>query len=924
VVHEDSHSPGPYGGGARSVTAIRGVILVCAVAYVAYLGLLIAADLRPVAPLGFEPRFESGQLRVANLQPSSIGARAGLLNGDRVREANDQVLAGRVDWQRVRGQLDPWQPLELTIERDGRVSAVTLALRPGVAEPGTSPRPALLGFRLAQGITLALALLVAFKRPLQPSALIGALVLASIATTSLVLPMRLIAFWQAIPTVPGTLLWVPFTTSVASGALLFAFAWMFPQPVWRASRLMVALLPAAAVAGWHLYVGSELTRALGPATGWPDATTAMSAVNAGYGALGVGLLLRQWRMAGTPTDRRRIGVLILGALIGACAGMGVIAGYWRNPGGDIFASRTLTALSLVFLAVPASFAYAILRHRLFDIRLIVRQGIRYALARRVIDALIPALAALVVVDVFVHRDQSVGVMVESRWWWFTLVGIALLLVRSRRDQWLQAVDRRFFRERYDAQRLLTSIADQVNRAVELEAIAPAILQQIDEALRPAFVCLFEHTPAESTFVAFPHGSVEKAAVPLPTSLTVIGVLTVLRKPLALTLGDTAWVRQQLPASERSLLIGQGIELLVPISSPTAGDVPLGLLALGPRRSEEPYGQEDLELLATIADAIGVLLQRSSANARAIGECGHCGRCFAGGVLRCPHDDHPLAVVAGSLLLNGRYRLERCLGRGGMGVVYAAVDVVLERRVAVKVIRDEVACDPLHLAARFRGEARAAAAFAHPHVVRVYDFGIDEGTRPFLVMELLEGTTLRERLVPGLPLTVAETLDVLRGVCAALDAAHDRGLVHRDLKPENIFLQNHSAGAVPKILDFGLAKAFDLELRPERTTAFGTSAGLMVGTLEYMAPEQLTGDVVNPGWDVWATSVIAYEMLTGSHPFRHDATFGSPSSDFTGSREPGVVLSDSARAFFRRALSTERALRPSRAAGFLAACEQALM
>ncbi|HUE84837.1 MAG TPA: serine/threonine-protein kinase, partial [Vicinamibacterales bacterium] len=628
--------------------------------------------------------------------------------------------------------------------------------------------------------------------------------------------------------------------------------------------------------------------------------------------------------AETPTARRRIGVLVLGAVIGACAGVGVVAGYWRNPGGDIFASRTLAALSLVCLAVPASFAYAILRHRLFDIRLIVRQGIRYALARRVIDALIPALAAIVVVDVFVHRDQSVGVMVESRWWMFTLVGAALLLVRSRRDRWLQAVDRRFFRERYDAQRLLTSIADQVNRAVELEAIAPAILQQIDEALRPAFVCLFEHAPAESTFVAFPHGSGGNAPAPLPTSLTVIGVLTVLRKPLALSLGDTAWVRQQLPVGERSLLIGQGIELLVPVSSPTAGEVPLGLLALGPRRSEEPYGQEDHELLVPIADAIGVLLQRSSAKARAIGECGHCGRCFAGGVLRCPHDDHPLTIVAGSLLLNGRYRLERRLGRGGMGVVYAAVDVVLERRVAVKVIRDEVACDPLHLAARFRGEARAAAAFAHPHVVRVYDFGIDEGTRPFLVMELLEGTTLRERLVPGLPLTAAETLDVLRGVCAALDAAHDRGLVHRDLKPENIFLQSHSTGAVPKILDFGLAKAFDLQLRPERTTAFGTSAGLMVGTLEYMAPEQLTGDAVNPGWDVWAMSVIAYEMLTGSHPFRHNATFGStPSSDLTGSREPGVVLSDAARAFFRTALSTDRALRPSRAAGFLAACEQAL-
>ena len=117
------------------------------------------------------------------------------------------------------------------------------------------------------------------------------------------------------------------------------------------------------------------------------------------------------------------------------------------------------------------FAYAILRHRLFGLRLIVRQGLRYALARRFVDALIPVLGAVLLVDVLIHRTEPLVSMLTSRWWWFTLVGLALLVVRSRREQWLNAVDRRFFRERYDAQRLLRSIAEQINRASNFDAIA---------------------------------------------------------------------------------------------------------------------------------------------------------------------------------------------------------------------------------------------------------------------------------------------------------------------------------------------------------------------------------------------------------------------------------------------------------------------
>jgi serine/threonine-protein kinase len=193
------------------------------------------------------------------------------------------------------------------------------------------------------------------------------------------------------------------------------------------------------------------------------------------------------------------------------------------------------------------------------------------------------------------------------------------------------------------------------------------------------------------------------------------------------------------------------------------------------------------------------------------------------------------------------------------------------------------------------------------------------------MELLEGDTLRQRLASGVPLSRSETLHILRGVCAALSAAHAKGLVHRDLKPENIFLQRHASGVVPKVLDFGLAKAFNAQLPLERIT--GSSAGLLVGTLDYMAPEQVAGDDVSPGWDLWAIGVIAYEMLTANHPFLRTVPFPDEDTvtDLAVNCSGGTAqLPETAAAFFRAALSSERSLRPGEALGFLEACEQALL
>jgi hypothetical protein len=923
----ETSSPGSFGteSPGRGVAAlIRVGIAVIAAAHVLYLALLLVCDVLRVGPRGFVPQFEGERVTVSDVAPGSPAARAGIRGGDRIENANGQTLRDHSDWQRATLHLDPSRPFILEIDRNGERFTTSLRLSSGLAEWRRTQSRGVIAFRAAQFCTLGFALLVAFRRSFQPSALLGALLLGSLATLSLALPMRLAIFWKAFPAWLEAPLWIPFANSAAAGALLFAFAAVFPSRLWSRTWITVALIPASLVVAWHVYWGTQMMRAPGPATGLGNTTVIVFLVNFVYAALAVALLILHRRAAGTVTDRRRIGVLILGTATGAAAAIGVIAGYWRDPGVGIFDTGPLTLLALVFLAMPASFAYAILRHRLFDVRFIVRQGLRYALARRSVDAVIPALGGLLLVDVIVHRHEPLAALLAARWWWYLLIGGALLLVRSRREQWLGRIDRRFFRERYDAHRLLTSIAEQVDQADSFDAVAPAVVQQIDEALHPTFVSVLRQSPGASRFSTGPVPLSDSGPVELATTLTVIRVLSVLRKPLALSLGETAWVRHQLPVEERTLLLEHGIELLVPISGSAGVELPLGLLVLGPRRSEEPYNEEDLQLLTRIAQAVGALLERSTGGGEALAERERCGRCYDGGSVEiCPHDGLPLRRSRGTVLINERYRLECRLGRGGMGTVYAAADTVLERPVAVKVIREEVA-SPLDLASRFRREARAAASFSHPNVVRVYDFGVERTGRPFLVMELLEGSTLRERLSSGIPMERMEVLNILRGVCSALSAAHTRGLVHRDLKPENIYLHRQASGTVPKVLDFGLVKALHGEAH-STSTALGTTPGLLVGTLQYMAPEQVAGDEVSPTWDVWALGVIAYEMLTGAHPFRKGIVLnnGGNSGEMATTQVHGVALPAPVDAFFQRALSRNRAERPVDADAFLVAIEKVL-
>jgi eukaryotic-like serine/threonine-protein kinase len=204
----------------------------------------------------------------------------------------------------------------------------------------------------------------------------------------------------------------------------------------------------------------------------------------------------------------------------------------------------------------------------------------------------------------------------------------------------------------------------------------------------------------------------------------------------------------------------------------------------------------------------------------------------------------------------RYELGDVVGRGGMGEVRAATDVRLHRKVAVKLLRADLA-EIDEVRSRFEGEARAAAALVHPNVVAVFDAGEEDGA-PYIVMELLPGRTLADELAGG-PLSTPEVYDLAVSLLGALEAAHHAGIVHRDVKPGNVL---RAAGGAWKVADFGIAKVAE---------AAGdlTMTGMTIGTPAYLAPERIGGEPATPATDLYATGVVLYEALTGRKPFVSD-------------------------------------------------------
>jgi eukaryotic-like serine/threonine-protein kinase len=209
---------------------------------------------------------------------------------------------------------------------------------------------------------------------------------------------------------------------------------------------------------------------------------------------------------------------------------------------------------------------------------------------------------------------------------------------------------------------------------------------------------------------------------------------------------------------------------------------------------------------------------------------------------------------------GRYRIERRLGAGGMSTVYQAMDTVLERAVAVKLLAEHLAEDEAFVA-RFRREALAAARLMHPNVVQVFDSGKDEATdRHYIVMEYVDGPSCADLLREHKRLEVDETVAISRDACQALDYAHRAGVIHRDVKPGNLLISRETDAT--KLADFGIAKA------AEQTRI--TQVGSVLGTAAYLSPEQARGEEAGPASDVYSLGVCAYQFLTGRLPHEYSS------------------------------------------------------
>jgi len=257
-------------------------------------------------------------------------------------------------------------------------------------------------------------------------------------------------------------------------------------------------------------------------------------------------------------------------------------------------------------------------------------------------------------------------------------------------------------------------------------------------------------------------------------------------------------------------------------------------------------------------------------------CPICGREYSTETHLCPEDNAPLqadSTVVGEIpvdpligyTLDDKYRIERRLGVGGMGTVYRARHLLIDRPVAVKVLNPRFVEDEA-AQLRFRREARAAGRLQHANAVGVTDFGSTSDGYVYIVMELLEGRTLREVLAKDAPLDTARAVALMLQTADAVAAAHDAGIIHRDLKPANIFIvQSSDVPAVVKVLDFGIAKLAAESLDDDDSKTL-TLVGAMIGTPRYMSPEQCDGAELTPAADVYSLGVILYEMLSGIVPF----------------------------------------------------------
>ena len=735
-----------------------------------------------------------------------------------------------------------------------------------------------LGWFVTGFVWCSVALFIGFMRPDQPQGRLGFL-----AGTATGLVFMRIGAVQSL-----FVLWPPLHV-----VLGYHFFYRFPASVPR-GRAWKALL-------WLLYAGGVYANGTLQPINWMSATqgaggvTRYLAVNAPLlhtgqlAALLTGLMAitgmvavtgRNYRRLSDDDERRRVRWIVYGTVVGlapqfwwsAVAIYGATIGPAPVPLFSLFVcAATVT--------IPVSVAYAVVKHRVLDIKVAVRLGVQYLLAKGVLQFLLALPVIALAYTVVADRNQTiVEVVTGSRGYlfWIAAAGLSLMFRKPLR-QWL---DRKFFQEYYDREQVLLGVLDELGKVGSIEEVSRLVSDQLDVALHPKAMYLWYRDVDDMVLT---HSSGRRLADEVFPSN---GRLFTLLEQDGAVVDVPVSARADLSRNESRWLARLGARLIVPISSPD--DRLVGVLMLGEKKSEEPYSPSDRRLLQAIARQTAVarenlrlkaqigeeqrmrhdvLARLDTGLAGLLKECPKCGACFESPAETCDRDGQALTLsLPVARTIDGKYRLDQLIGKGGMGAVYEARDLRLDRAVAVKIIGGQIFGEERALQ-RFRREARATARLNHPNIVSVYDYGAIERGGAYLVMERIHGVTLRQEIDRAGALRSAAAADWFEQILDGVAAAHALGIVHRDLKPENVVGQRRDSGALAvKVLDFGLAKFRPLEKTAEAASTI-TEQGIVVGTFGYMAPEQLLRREVDQRTDVFALGVLLVEMLTGEWPFR---------------------------------------------------------
>jgi predicted Ser/Thr protein kinase len=505
------------------------------------------------------------------------------------------------------------------------------------------------------------------------------------------------------------------------------------------------------------------------------------------------------------------------------------------------------ALQAVVLLPAFALPYAVAVRHVFSPRTVLRQGLQYALARRTLSVLVALPVAALVFALVRSRERPLGDIILGQPLFYALcVGLAGLGLRYR-DAARRRLDRRFFRAEYDGREILVSLANRVPCETDPAQLVSLVTAQIESALHPEAIVVLAGDDDRLEVIS----SIGRDVGVLARDGALGTLLRWSERPLEVFLDDDRSPAARLPEGDRAWLAASRLALLVPILAGTGeARVLAGLIGLGQKRSEEPYTPEDRRLLGAIVAQMSVALDLSRLRRR---------------LSTSPAPLEPLTMASGlqglPAVVDGRYRVEAVIGRGGMGAVFRAHDLRLGRDVAIKVVRTDLVADP-DARMRFEREAQIVAKLQHPAIVTVFDYGTLPDGAAFLVLEYVKGEDLRAVLKRERRLSPDRTLALVGSVAAGIDFAHRAGVLHRDLKPENILLPDGGIGA--KVLDFGVAKLTDRAAGDPAQTH--TQGGTIIGTPAYMAPEQLRGDSVDGRADVYSLAVLTFESLTGRLPF----------------------------------------------------------